>query len=407
MRFVRLVAVVAVVALAGLLVSCSEKHAGLLAAQRSSASRTPTTPPGPTLTWRLAEPAEPAPGAALWDVAAVDDTHAWAVGEEGVTPGQPDTTGVPLVEEWDGTAWSRVDLPGITWPGGLRMVAADSRVSVWAVAGPVGPDPQHLVTHLLRYDGRTWTEVPFAPGDTPSSTRVTGLAVAGGHTWLIGSRGSDVLIYEYDGRTWTQRTPPEDCTRGGTSFGGLPTFCDLTGIVAFAADDVWVAGNAAWPGFKGPLLYHWNGVAWTPITVGIDNADTAFSEIAGTPRSLWAVGHESGYGGPIAVHGDGETWHKADGLPTAELTDVAIDPAGAPWVLANVPAARATLQTYRDRRWTAVPSPTPSGANTLTLHGITAIPDATTDGARMFAVGEAQSPGPPVTLAPVLLDLRP
>ena len=105
------------------------------------------------------------------------------------TPRQPDADGVPIVQSWDGETWSPQDLPGITWRGGLRLVAADGPDNVWAVGGSAGPDPAHTTTHVLRYDGAAWTEVPFPPGNKPSNTHVTDLAVAGGHTWLIGDQG--------------------------------------------------------------------------------------------------------------------------------------------------------------------------------------------------------------------------
>ena len=400
----RLVGIVAVLLLAGSLVSGCEKRAGLLAEQRSATARpgTTSTPP-PQPTWQLAEAAETKPTSVLWDVVAVDATHAWAVGHDSYDSERPDTTGVPMAQQWDGTRWSRTELPGVTWHGGLRLVAADGPDNVWAVGGVAGPDPTRTVTRVLRFDGTAWAEVPFPPGNKPSNTHVTDLAVADGHTWLVGAQGSQVLIYEFDGSAWQQRKPPADCTQGGTSFGGLPTFCDFTGIVAFAADDVWVAGSAAWPGFKGPLLFHWDGTAWTPVKVGLNNADTAFSEIAGTPTDLWAVGHTAGYGGPVAVHGDGKKWKVIEGLPTARLTDVAVDRDGHPWVLENFTAPSATLATYRGGRWVDTKAPAPPDALGHSLHGITTIPGTP----ELLAVGNVDLPGEPRPLQPLVLAYRP
>lgn len=402
----RLVGVVAVVVLAGLLVSACDKRAGLLAEQKSAAARpgapkpggSTSTPPSPP-TWQIAGSAQTTPTSVLFDVVAVDDKHAWAGGHDTYDPQRSDTTGVPIVERWDGTTWTREELPGVTWHGGIYLVAADAPDNVWAFGAVPGADPTQTEPHLFRYDGATWAEVPFPPG---KGTSVTDLAVAAGHTWLVGHRGGDVVIEEWDGSTWRQHEPPAECTQGGTSFGGMPTFCNFTGMVAFGPDEVWVAGNAAWPGFKGPLLFHWDGTAWRPVKVGVNNADTAFSEIAGTPGNLWAVGNTSGYGGPVAAHGDGEDWRMVEGLATARITDIAVDTAGHPWVLENSTAPGAALATYRDGRWTRTEAPRPDGTVGISLHGITAVP-GTPD---MFAVGDVDLPGQPRLLQSLVLVYR-
>ena len=399
MRSVRLGVLVAVVALAGMLVSGCEKRAGLLAAQRSAAAGPTSSAPKAPPAWRLAEAAETSPSGLLRDVAAVDATHAWAVGHESYDPTRPDTTGVPIVQRWDGRSWSKMDLPGVIWRGGLSLVAAGSPTDVWAVGGQAGQDPSATVTRLLRYDGTAWAEVPFPPG---KGATVTDLAVADGHTWVVGSKGGNVLVHEWDGTAWRQHRPPDECTQEGASFGGLPTFCNFTGIAAFAADDVWVAGNAAWPGFKGPLLFHWDGTEWTPVNVGVTNAETAFSEIAGRRGDIWAVGHRAGYGGPVGVRGDGRTWRLVEGLPVARYPDLAVDEAGGPWVLENFPAPSATLATYRDGRWADTAAPRPPDTVGVSLHGVTAVPGTP----NLLAVGNVDLPGDPRLLAPVVLEYR-
>jgi hypothetical protein len=402
---VRTVALVAAVALVALGVSGCEKRAGLLAAQSSAAaaaSRTaPSTRKPPPPTWQPAEAADTKASSVLWDVTAVDATHAWAVGHDTYDPDKTDTTGVPMIQQWDGREWSRTELP-VTWKGSLQLVAAGSATDVWAVGADLVPVTHDSVFHVLRYDGTAWREVPFPLGTKPALMQITGLAVVGGHAWLIGGKGSEVIIQEWDGSSWHKRTPPAECTQGGTSFGGMPTFCNFTGITAFAPDDVWVAGNGAWPGFKGPLLFHWDGTAWSPVKVGITNAATAFSSVAGTPGDLWAVGDATGYAGPVAVHGDGRTWQVVEGLPVARYTDLAVDKAGRPWVLENFPDPAATLATYRGGRWADTKAPLPPDMVGISLHAITAVPGA----ANMFAVGDVDLPGQPRLLQPVLLEYR-
>jgi hypothetical protein len=394
----------AAVVLAALAVSGCEKRAGLLADQRAAGARSGPAPaassakPAPPR-WRLAEAAASEPTSVLWDVTAVDATHAWAVGHEKYSPDQPDTSGVPIVDEWDGDTWSRMDLPGVTWHGGLRLVAAASATDIWAVGGSAGPDLDDTITRILRHDGTSWTEVPFAEGNSPSIMQITDLAVSGEHAWLIGNKGSEVVIQEWDGSAWRRHIAPDECRQGGTSFGGMPTFCNVTGITAFAPDDVWVAGNGAWPGFKGPLLFHWDGTKWAAVPVGITNAETAFSEVAGSPGDLWAVGHTAGYGGPIAVHGDGREWEVVEGLPVARFTDIAVDESGAPWVLENF-SAGAKLATHASGRWAGTDPPFPEDAVGGAMQGITAVPGTP----NMLAVGYVDLPTEPRLLRSVVLE---
>src|SRR5215470_10817069 len=86
----------------------------------------PPTTPAMTVTpvWHLVDvPALRPPTSVLHDVVAIDATHAFAVGIENYSPEQPDTSGVPVMLQWDGRRWSHQQLPGITWHGGLSKVA--------------------------------------------------------------------------------------------------------------------------------------------------------------------------------------------------------------------------------------------------------------------------------------------
>jgi hypothetical protein len=329
----------------------------------------------------------------LRGVVAVDSTHAWAVGFEDYSPDSPDTSGVPVIQRWDGSVWSRDSLPPLDWHGALRLVAADSPANVWAVGGSTGPTPHDTVTRVLHNDGAGWREVPFPLGNSRSIMQITGLATVAGHAWLVGNRLSEVVIQEWDGRAWRSHQPPAECTQAGTSFGGMPTFCTFTGITAFAPDDIWVAGNAAWPGFQGPLLFHWNGEAWRPVQVGINQQMSAFAAVAGrTSTDLWAVGNVFGSRVPVVVHGDGSTWTVVEGLPDGLLDDLTVDAAGRPWLLRNTNAPAAYLSTYSIAgSWSDTPAPRPAGTVGDTLSAITTVPGSS----MMFAVGNADLPTEP------------
>ncbi|HEV2783947.1 MAG TPA: hypothetical protein VGX25_31555 [Actinophytocola sp.] len=370
------------------------------ASSPASSSSAPARPPA----WKPATLPPTTPTSILRDVVATDRAHAWAVGSDNYTPPELYTTGEPLILQWDGSRWSRMPLPGVTWKGGLKLVAAGSPTDVWAVGGPAAHEPSDNVTKVLRYDGGTWHEVPFPAGATPSLLSITDLAVVAGHAWMVGHRNTEAVILEWTGRDWKEHEAPAECVQGGTSFGGTPNFCAVTGLKAFAPNDIWAAGNGAWTGFLGPLLYHWDGTAWRTVRVGLNDKRLALTAIGGrSSNDLWAVGDTlmSPDGGALVVHGDGTTWREVGGLPAARLPDVAVDTAGNPWLIENFREPSVKLASFRGTGpWVDAPIPAPPDAVGMNLNGIAAVPG--TD--LMFAVGAADLPTQPRRLRAVILE---
>jgi hypothetical protein len=374
----------------------------------SSPTRTPTSarsssapPPAPP-TWQLAALPATKPTSILKDVAATDATHAWAVGTDGYNPSDQYNTGVPIVLNWNGTQWSPAQLPALPWKGGFQLVAAGSATDVWVVGGPMSHDINDIVTIVLRYDGTTWREVPFPAGATPSTMSITDLSVVDGHAWLVGHRGTAVVILEWTGQTWQEHRPPTECVQGGPSFDGMPNFCNVTAIKAFAANDIWAAGNGAWTGFLGPLLYHYDGTTWRAVQVGVNQQKLALQAIDGrSGKDIWAVGDTLVQGGgTLAVHGDGTTWQVVSGLPAKKLPGVAVDTSGNPWLIQNTTAPSANLSTYRATGgWADTPAPTPPDTVGMSLYAITAIPGTN----QLLAVGAADLPTDPRLLQAVTL----
>jgi hypothetical protein len=390
---------------------CTGRGAGGPTAGRSAASRSeqPLADPSaqPSIetpnVWRVADSVPLRRTSVLRSVAAVDATHAWAVGGEGYSMTQPGISYVPVVERWDGQHWYRDVLPDLHWSGALQHVAADSPNDVWAV-GSSDDASGNSTTHVLHFDGTAWREMPSPLDKAVADSLITDLSVAGGHAWLVGNRGSAVIIREWNGTAWLTRSPPPQCTQGGTSTGGMPNFCTYTGITAFAVDDVWAAGNGSWSGFQGPALFHWDGRQWRSVDVGGNQHLYFLNAVAGSPRDLWAVGNLFNSGTPYVVHGDGTTWTAIVGLADSLLPAVAVDGSGRPWVVSNdlTPAAR--LSTFAvSGSWKSTRAPWPKDAAGLELHSITSVPGT----GRMFAVGQAGLPTNPREYNAVILEYVP
>src|SRR5262249_21229991 len=100
-------------------------------------------------------------------VAATSADDAWAVG------------GGPLIEHWDGRAWSVVQTPRVRG-GSLTAVAALSGDDAWAVGS------WHEGALVLHWDGRAWSRVA-APGSLVGVSAIA--AITPGDIWIAG--GSD------------------------------------------------------------------------------------------------------------------------------------------------------------------------------------------------------------------------
>jgi hypothetical protein len=310
-----------------------------------------------------------------------------------------------MVLQWNGSQWSRTQLPPLPWKGSLRLVAAGSATDVWVVGGPMSHDINDNVTVVLRYDGNSWREVPFPAGATPSIMSITDLSVVDGHAWLVGHRNTEAVFLEWTGQTWQEHKPPTECVQGGTSFGGMPNFCDVNAIKAFAPNDVWAAGNGAWNGFLGPLLYRWDGSAWRVVQVGVNQKNLTLQAIDGrSSADMWAVGDGIMQGGEtLAVHGNGTTWQVVGGPQAKSLPGVAVGTDGNPWLIENTTAPSAALSMYRSGAWAPTPAPTPPSTVGMTLHAITAVPGTT----RILAVGAADLNTTPRLLQATLLEYGP
>jgi hypothetical protein len=208
-----------------------------------------------------------APQSFLTDVAAITPTNVWAVGG---------TPSGPLVEHWNGTAWTHVTTPGT---GQLEGVKAISASSVFAV----GQD------EILHYNGTSWSTVSFPGADPNVVISQVNRVPQTTHLWAVGydsttSTPTPVALY-YNGSTWASIPPPQ---RGS-----------LAGVAANSQTDVWAAGTRS---NGGAYVVHWNGSAWSVVSGTALNVGQV-AHMTKTPGSpvLWAVGSSVNTAGLFAA----------------------------------------------------------------------------------------------------------
>jgi hypothetical protein len=122
----------------------------------------------------------------LQSVAAVSPGNIWAVGYEEVPSGEGYFY-YPLIEHWNGSAWSVAGGASGYGQGYLFGVTVSSATSVWAV-GSVGG-----LSFAEKWDGTQWTQVS-TPNVGMSNNTFQGTAATSGSVWAVGE--------------WYQSAPP-------------------------------------------------------------------------------------------------------------------------------------------------------------------------------------------------------
>jgi hypothetical protein len=243
-------------------------------------------------------------------VSAVSATDAWAVG--GTSWWNPSQT---LAEHWDGTSWTQVATPVQGGSAIFGGVAATSATNAWAV-GDIGPGPgvpasaSPLIEH---WDGTAWSAQSFAvPPDGGQFTAVA--AISADDAWAVGSTGAvsegtgqTTMIEHWDGTSWTRVASPN--ATGSANI--------LSAVTIVSHDDAWAVGlTTAYDGTWQALIEHWNGSTWSVVPNPDPTGDTNLRGVAAASADdVWAVGYSNATrcgGGPqcqtVAMHWDGSTW---------------------------------------------------------------------------------------------------
>ena len=202
--------------------------------------------------WRLVA-APPVPRtASLNAVSARSPVDAWAVGTQGSRP---------LIERWNGSVWSVV--PAADTPDGSALygVAAISFTNVWAVGGiPTGggPGARPLIEH---WDGTAWTVVPLVVPEVATNLDRTLRAItylSAYNVWTVGGGG---LILHFGGAGWTSQP---------SNIGIDPAKFTLSGVAGRASNDMWTVGYTTTT--AGTLSAHFDGTQWTNVPGPAGNA---------------------------------------------------------------------------------------------------------------------------------------
>lgn len=150
----------------------------------------------------------------------------------------------------------------------------------------------------------------------------------------------------------------------------------LTGVAAFSANNVWAVGQAQnYYAPLEPLVAHWNGKAWSMVTIPSEASGNGFNAVATIPgtHNLWAVGT-----GGLAALWNGSSWNI---IPTAPVDSpsfsgvVALNATDA-WAVGTYngqTSPAALVEHWNGTQWSQVPVDYPKGTIATYLNGITAL----------------------------------
>jgi hypothetical protein len=312
----------------------------------------------------------------LQAVSAVSDTDAWAVGS---TNAELNGVGAkPLIDNWNGTAWSQVATP--VTPGNtasLAAVSASSATDAWAV-GHTQVNREDFAPLALHWNGTAWSVSAsaatalagqIADGVTDISP-TDAYAIGGG----LGSASSG-LVAQWNGSTWSQVAVPLPSGAGPTS--------SLDAISASGPDDVWILGTYELSSTdlrSETYSLYWNGSTWSVVPMPLNPSSNieAFYELnaiqVNSPTDVWAVGSSDvtnattgvTTGSELIEHWNGTAWSIVPSPAPGSGSDLSgvttSNAANDVWAVGDyTPAGATEAQTltlnWNGTDWTQVASP--------------------------------------------------
>jgi hypothetical protein len=249
--------------------------------------------------WTIVPTAKLGAVTSLFGVAAVDPSHAWAVGTRGQGHGKP------LVEQFDGVSWTiaSVQTPGLG-DSALTGVAAVSDDDAWSVgyrSRRTTGNPEALVEHS---SGTDWTIVGTPRVPHSDYTQLSSVsAVSSTDVWAVGisqqhpRRGPRPLVEHWDGTSWSIVPTPDP--GAGSAF---------YSVAARASDDVWAVGYIL-RNTGLPLAEHWDGSRWNIVKVDHPGMRVALTGVTATSTDVYASGVHQGHV-PLVLRWDGTSFER-------------------------------------------------------------------------------------------------
>ena len=262
--------------------------------------------------WSIVKSVDPAGQSSLSGISCPSSTSCYAVGSSGLS-----IRATSLIEQWNGSKWSIVTGVGPT-PGPLDAITCRSATSCVAVGG-------YYETVLLQLSGTAWSSIPVGAAASAlshvSCSSATSCFALGEHSDGA-SQDAQPLFERWNGAQWSIATPPP-----GIGFLTPQGLSCPTSTSCLAVYDAFVVDSG-----PQPLVERWNGTSWSVDTVPGPSGSTSL-QLAGvsclTSTSCVAVGTYTVVG-----------------------------------------TTKTLVERWDGTAWSIVASPTPAGATSLQLTGV-------------------------------------
>ncbi len=304
------------------------------------------------------------PSSSLRSITCPSASECWAVGSRSLN-GQTQ----PLIERWDGTAWSIVDSPMFESDALLAGVGCSSAAQCWAV----GNFSQNgiLRTLIQRWDGTAWT-VATSPNTTASdSNYLSSVSCASAAACqAVGYSVTGQRFFErWNGTAWAI-VDPHYVTNA---------FQNPASVVCPTAEQCLAVGGYQYTTESQPLFERWNGIAWsygtTPYLFPMGSFQHQLNDIACNSASdCWAVGSTyNGIGQTLIEHWNGSSWQvvpppSLGGVETSLLRGVTCTSVTDCWAVGGYKSNdifQPLIEHWNGISWATVPSPNVTQAGAI------------------------------------------
>lgn len=170
----------------------------------------------------------------------------------------------------------------VTAPFLVSQIAASSARNAWAVGAPL--DPRRGAAFTLRWNGKTWKQVPIPkPGQDEQLRGVAVRTVA--DAWAVGQSGVAYhfrpVILRWNGTSWTRVASPNPSSN-----------CEVADVAATSATNAWAVGDCIVDGdVDVAMVLHWNGHAWKKAPTPLEDQPLS-SVTAPAAGEVWVAGEQ-------------------------------------------------------------------------------------------------------------------
>lgn len=303
---------------------------------------------GATSRWRVTESVKQQIGGGLANfdgLTAVSPKLAWSVLGHGMG-----ASGAILLR-WDGTAWSRQELPEGLADSSVSDLSASSGVNLWLA----GQNAEMTRSYVARWDGTAWTSRLLPTGDSVERLLVRSVK----DVWYFTLKGK---AGHYDGKKWRVHD------LGFTAFSAVA-----------AGEKVWAVGGDTDSGV--PRASVWNGRKWKKTRVAGEGTLYGVTSSAGR---IWTAGMVSGHA--ALLRWNGKAWKKMK-APQVAVKDLVPDGSGGLWASSwpSYPASQSGIYHFKKGHWSrASIKGMPGSKHPLAVNRLVRIPRTK---ASLWAVG--------------------